>query len=58
VYWGRSENPLDASPLKTEVASVVRQALALTLARDDNRSETLATISSTARANASLPPGA
>ncbi len=58
AYCGRSENPFDFKPLNTDVASVVRHALALTLVRDDSRSETFATSSFAARANASLPPGA
>jgi len=58
AYCGRNENPFDFKPLNTDVASVVRHALALTLVRDDSRSETFATNSFVARANASLPPGA
>jgi len=58
AYCGRSENPFDFKPLNTDVASVVRHALALRLVRDDSRSETFATSSFVARANASLPPGA
>src|SRR3979411_626814 len=57
-YCGLSENPFDVSPLNTDVASLVRQALALTLTRDVNRSDALASTSFVARANASLPPGA
>jgi hypothetical protein len=58
AYCGRRENPLDCRPLNTDVASVVRHALALMFAREESRSETFARISLVARANASLPPGA
>src|SRR5258705_671904 len=55
---GRREYPFDLRPLNTAVASVVRQALALTVAREFNLSETFATSSFVARAYASPPPGA
>ncbi len=58
AYCGLREKPFAWRPLNTDVASVVRQALALTAAREVSRSETLATNSLAARANASLPPGA
>src|SRR3982750_149601 len=53
LYCGRNEYPFDLRPLNTDVASVVRQALALSEDRDETRSEILAISSLVARANAS-----
>src|SRR3954470_11221826 len=58
LYCGRNEYPFDLSPLNTDVASLVRHALALSDDRAETRSETLAISSLVARANASPPPGA